>query len=1083
MSDAPAIPRPGMLATVRNRRALITSVDDHPGSTGRLSYMVGVQYLDPNAPSDDQVLWEYEVGAEAVEPKRLPRIEVEASMRPREFDAVQRAARWLALSPFVGGDGLPKGSSPIASPLFGAIQLEDYQLVPLVRALGMPRVSLALFDDVGLGKSVEAGLILSELILRRRLRRILVLCPAWLKQQWRDEMQSKFALSFDVVDRQETHQLHRRLGMDTNPWRTFPKIIASYHYLKQPDVLDAFRAASEARHRGTAALPWDLLIVDEAHNCMPAPAGDASALSRMLTHISPLFEHKLFLSATPHNGYTQSFTGLLEQLDPVRFTRKNELTAQERRRAEEIVVRRLKSEINDSDVKSGRVPRFVEREIIPLPLYDGPKETALGRAFEGFRESLRIVLKNAAESERMAGYFAVEVLQKRLLSCPYAFADSWHRFRAGLRDEEPVTSDELKAAERAVREEIDDDAETEGRIAYASRVAGAWLRQFETTLHHFVTHIDSALAGLGLLSQGDSPPGDPAEDARFERLVKLVNERLREGTTWGADERLIVFTEYRTTLDYIERRLRARFREDSGAPILVLHGSLDETRREEVKAAFNDPDHPIRILLATDAASEGANLQETSRLLLHWDIPWNPSRLDQRNGRLDRHGQARDVHIFHFTSETDADLRFLGRVLRKVDQIRTDLGSLSELFDAAFQRRFRDLADVDTVDGLLDKGIEAKRRKSRQELPRTPVTGQDDKAAHEWLRSELDFEPTHLRSLLEVAISASPGGPGFAFQGPDGRGRFRFPAVPEGWRGIVDSDVRIRGRRGDAGALPAILFDGAKNVEVRTGRPVYRPAKDAILMHLGHPLVRQALLYLSRARFPGTEEARLASRWIVRRGPVPPDSDALVIVTVEELAVNELRETFHHWVRSLRFPVRGSRLGERLPHVPAARDAALADDARDLTDEARDLWVEVEAGVADGIRRHARELNGAVVSQLERDLREERGTQERLFRERRQELEKQLSRERKDLEKEMSSLIDNTVQEDLFSNTESFLQCDRSMRDISTELARRQQHHRDMLDFLHREERRVIEQLLPGRHALSGEVQVFPVTVEMRFPA
>src|SRR5690606_35860223 len=127
----------------------------------------------------------------------------------------------------------------------------------------------------------------------------------------------------------------------------------------------------------------------------------------------------------------------------------------------------------------------------------------------------------------------------------------------------------------------------------------------------------------------------------------------------------------------------------------------------------------VRILVATDAASEGQNLQETARLLLHFDVPWNPSRLDQRNGRLDRHGQARDVQIYHFTSENDADLKFLSRVLVKVDQIRTDLGAVSALFDAAFERRFQNLEEVDRVDFLLREDIEKKRRRTKGALPQS----------------------------------------------------------------------------------------------------------------------------------------------------------------------------------------------------------------------------------------------------------------------------------------------------------------------------------------------------------------------------
>ena len=145
-------------------------------------------------------------------------------------------------------------------------------------------------------------------------------------------MRDKFSLTFDIVDREETHALQKRIGFDANPWRTYPRIISSYHYLRQPDILEEFLATCRVADDGlTARLPWDLLIVDEAHNLTPAAYGDDSDLSKMLGAISPYFEHKLFLTATPHNGHTRSFSGLLELLDPVRFTQTSEFEDAPRR--------------------------------------------------------------------------------------------------------------------------------------------------------------------------------------------------------------------------------------------------------------------------------------------------------------------------------------------------------------------------------------------------------------------------------------------------------------------------------------------------------------------------------------------------------------------------------------------------------------------------------------------------------------------------------------------------------------------------------------------------------------------------------
>jgi len=206
-----------MLATVRNRRGVVASVEPYDTKEGRL-HLVRVEYTDADGMSEDTLLWEREPTATLLEPTALPRVGDDPPMPPADFDALVRACRWSAVTPFLGAGGSdPNAALPIASPVFGAIQVEDFQLVPVLTALRMPRVSLLLADDVGLGKTIEAGLIVTELLIRRRVRRVLVLCPASLRQQWQEEMRNKFALSFDVVDRPETHALQKRLGLDANP--------------------------------------------------------------------------------------------------------------------------------------------------------------------------------------------------------------------------------------------------------------------------------------------------------------------------------------------------------------------------------------------------------------------------------------------------------------------------------------------------------------------------------------------------------------------------------------------------------------------------------------------------------------------------------------------------------------------------------------------------------------------------------------------------------------------------------------------------------------------------------------------------
>ena len=745
------VPRAGLLATVRNRRGVVSAVRPFDGETGRL-HLVHLEYKDERAPAEERLLWELEPGRHLLEPNALPD-PAGGAMPAADFDALLRAARWTALSPYLdpGGEepasresgGAPR-REPVASPFHGGVCIESYQLVPLLKALRMPCVNLLIADDVGLGKTVEAGLILSELLLRRRIQRVLVLTPASLRRQWQEELRDKFSLRFEVVDRQGTERLRRRLGMDASPWRSFSRIVASYHYLRQPDVLEQFVSACRTPE-GSPHLPWDLLIVDECHNLMPSPFGEDSELCRMLRLVAPQFEHRLFLSATPHNGHTRSFTGLLELLDPVRFTRSSEMSAAMRGRVEEVVVRRLERDIN----AKSPVPRFCTRHPpSALPLDSDPREARLSAVFDAFRDAVRALVSAGTKPRRRAGTFAVEILGKRLLSCPTAFAEFWSRARQGFAEQKAAAETELAAAERALRQETGDDREAEQRGATAATVVGAWLRNFVDEVGEEIAGIERALEALGFAFDG-APITDqtPLADARFDALVALIERLLRAGGEFRADERLVVFTEYKTTLDYLARRLRECYPADS---VLTLFGAggpdgMDETGREHVKAAFNDPVSTVRVLVATDAASEGLNLHRTARYLLHYDCPWNPSRLEQRNGRLDRYGQARDVTVHHFVSDGDPDLRFLDHVIRKADEIREDLGSVNEVFDRAAHRCLIRGEDAASVRAELDRGIDSARGNVVLEADAAVATAEDDAGEAELL----DVMATEIERSLE----------------------------------------------------------------------------------------------------------------------------------------------------------------------------------------------------------------------------------------------------------------------------------------------------------------------------------------------
>jgi len=1071
------IPRVGMFAIVRNRRGIIAEVSPMDGPTGRL-HLVHLEYKDDQLPIGERLLWELEPHKTLLEPTALP-LSSSDPMPSDDFDALLRAARWTAAMPFLDPDGEgPLDRLPISSPFHGAIQIEDYQLVPLLKALRMPRVNLLIADDVGLGKTIEAGLILSELLLRRRIQRVLILTPASLRLQWRDEMRERFSLHFDLVDRDETHALRKRLGLDANPWRSFSRIIASYHYLRQDDVLEQFRAACRLAD-GSPHFPWDLLILDECHNLMPSPFGDDSDLCRMLRQIAPHFEHRLFLSATPHNGHTRCFTGILEILDPVRFSRTDELKPAERERIQQVVLRRLKREINART----NPPMFCTRRPPQgIALNFSPEEMALSEAFDAFRSGIKRLVAGGGQRRRGAGSFAVEILGKRLLSCPVAFAESWRRCQEGLAEEHSATETEVESARRALDRDTGDDREAQSREATAAGVVGSWLKNVHASLSDEMSALDRSLTNLGFdLSRNDIVAQTPAKDARFDALSSLIERLLLHKGQWRDDERLVVFTEYKTTLDYLVRRLRERFPPER---ILMLYGGMDDGEREGIKLKFNDPKSSVRLLIATDAASEGINLQHTARYLLHFDCPWNPSKLEQRNGRLDRHGQARDVVVHHFVSDNDQDIRFLAHVIGKANDIREDLGSANELFDEAAYRRLVLGESAAAVQSDLDKRVAAARGRAAFTADATTETSAEGKVAGVELRalaSELDLAPTSVKDALETAMAIRHGRPQLAAGSTEATWKILRPDLP-GWCEVIDESLRLSQVSGKRGAVQRLAFEPKPFLDNIDGRPVFRPRADISLMHLSHPMIQRALGFLARRRFPGGPDA--VSRWTVRLGDIPPGADALILLSLEELAVNDLHESYHHWVKTLAFPVKAGKLGAHLAHKPAQNlnHSRPTQDPDDIS-AAKNVLEEVDPDLKAFVASYAEKLTNALRQNIISAGHIARKEEDERYRSRQGEIsslivENTLAK----LEREIDRLKEERRQGFLLDEAERLAEIDRSIKEKQAELERRRKHYDEVRAQLEIERDRILNYLLPRRFTMTGPAQVFPVCVEVRLP-
>ena len=363
-------PEQGQLVNVRQRQWVVSEVTKGSLSEGPLQpldrqhqrHLVTLSSVEDDGLGEElQVIWEIEPGAKAIEKSPLP--EPTGFDAPERLDSFLDAVRWGAAS--------TADLKNIQSPFRSGIDIEDYQLDPVVRAIQMPRANLLIADDVGLGKTIEAGMTVSELIIRHRARRVLVVCPSSLQIQWRDQMRDKFGLDFRIVDSELMGDLRRKRGIHVNPWTHFPRLITSIDYLKRDRPMRLFKETLPTEGESIYPRRYDVLILDEAHNCAPAGRGKYatdSLRTEAIRVLAPHFEHKLFLTATPHNGYSESFTALLELLDNQRFARGMSTASKEFLRQRDVVmVRRLKSELPKVDGQDRFPKRVLEALEVDYP--------------------------------------------------------------------------------------------------------------------------------------------------------------------------------------------------------------------------------------------------------------------------------------------------------------------------------------------------------------------------------------------------------------------------------------------------------------------------------------------------------------------------------------------------------------------------------------------------------------------------------------------------------------------------------------------------------------------------------------------
>lgn len=539
--------------------------------------------------------------------------------------------------------GFRSSAGPFRSFAKIAVEPRPYQLVPLLMALKLDPVRILIADDVGIGKTVEACLIARELIDRGEVRRLAVLCPPHLAEQWQAELLNKFHIEAELVLSSTATRLERHCGLGQSLFEIYPYVVVSTDFIKSDRRRDEFLRTCP-----------ELVIVDEAHTCAFADQGRGSRHQRyqLLKGLSADPDrHLILVTATPHSGKEEAFRSILTFLDKD-FTNLPENLAgkgneQYRRRLAAHFVQRRRADIR----------HYLQAET-PFPEREEAEENY--KLADQYRQLFDRVLRYARETVKDLGdsrhrqrvrWWSVLALLRALASSPAAAAATL-RSRAAVADTEtPEEADEI--GRRTVLD-LDLDETTDGIDVIPGSDTG---EQSEEDKKNRRILLEMARVAENL--HGD-------KDAKLLKAVKLIQELLKNGY------RPIVFCRFITTAEYLAAQLRERL--PNKVKVIAVTGTLPPGEREE--RILQLAESPQRVLVATDCLSEGINLQEHFDAVFHYDLSWNPTRHEQREGRVDRYGQPRrKVRVVtYYGTDNQIDGIVLDVLLRKHKKIRSSLG-------------------------------------------------------------------------------------------------------------------------------------------------------------------------------------------------------------------------------------------------------------------------------------------------------------------------------------------------------------------------------------------------------------------------
>jgi len=953
-----AIPEPNQLVHVRDRHWLVTDVaaavlPNSPSESSPAEHLVQLSSVDDDGLGEElKVFWELESDARVLPRATLPTPRADHFDEPDHLAAFLDAVRWGAVA--------SADIKALQAPFRSGITIEDYQLDPVVRALDMPRVNLLIADDVGLGKTIEAGLVIQELLLRHRARTVMILCPPSLRGKWQREMLDKFGLHFEIIDAERVRRFRRERGVGENVLAHFPRVIVSFDWLKGDRGKRLLRNTLPT-DRNAYPRRFDILVVDEVHQCSPAGTGNGTYATdtlrtQLLLDLAPHVEHRLFLSATPHNGYANSYVALLALLDPQRFWRGVPPDPEAISRA---VVRRMKADIlHDLPPTHDGIPRFPIRKVRAFAVRYGKDEREAHAALQAYAAERKE--KANSEAVRVACDLTTLLLKKRLFSSPAAFASTLdvHLRSLNAAANAAGSTDTLRARFAELDDDFDSDEDLNDATETALREAA---RVSKTTSPEKSEHLKR------LRVWAERARYRP--DAKAETLVRALRRWCTPHShgnkrPWNM-ERVVIFTEYRDTQKWLYEFLTQRGL--GGDRLALLYGGMNEQERDRIIAEFQaEPTlRPVRILLATDTASEGIDLQKHCRLMVHVEIPFNPNRLEQRNGRIDRHGQRHpEVRIYHFVGaeyeehaqSLEADLEFLSRAAKKVERIRDDLGDAGAVLAGRVERAMLgERVDLDAA--------QPTRRASRSVLKIERQLRERVAMLRERLDTsvmELGITPPSVERVVRTALKLARQAP--LEDTPKAFGLYDVPELTRSWAGAAANLYdEIRGRR-----LP-VTFDA--NIAARRD--------DVVLAHLGHRLVAQSLRLLRAEMWSAASGGRLAR--VTGALVADEDIDAPTVILHARLVIagtDGVRLHEELFTASGRLSVTGfsrALVGETETALDARRVGVLPNHHRT---ELATLWPNVVSSVQAALDARA----NIRTSSLERTLMERAEREEKILR-------------------------------------------------------------------------------------------------------